>query len=696
MNSHKSFLPHVVSLRAIAILLVVAFHFTYDNNVISYKINRGYIGVDMFMVIMGYFLINGFIQKKDITFLNFFKSKFSRLIFPLAAILCICFVSGIFLLDYTYIEKMGITGMWSLLGGANYELIANSQNYFQFNGKNAMLHTWYLSVAFQLFFVSIVYYILFKNRKYIFHVIMLSLICLASFLFTYCVPNLQEYELSLSSDVKPYLVSYYALVPRIWEFIAGGLIILLPNLSIRKSSIFTLCGLLLIAVVVLYSKILLQTPAVGTLCVVLGTVLIIKYGLFCQRPIKILFSNKILLHIGKISFSLYLVHMPVIVFYRALSPCDPNYGILILLLLLSILLSWCFWYYIEKKKYSILIHFSSWIVAMVLSIILAYTHGLKEYVNVESNAIDYARYDNFRFYDKSQQLLDGYDLSTTVFFNNNEILNYFSTKPISSQVHNQFLAVGDDKVSPSFVLIGDSHAYMSYPGLDVFCKNLGKSGVMLNSVFLPFKNRNIGKADEAYSLNQEKYNAFMGWLKKQKQIHSVVAVFSWHRVVERHDMNVLWSGAHVNESTDKQMESMREFLIDAKKIGKKVVIFTPYPRFVSDKMLTYARMKSRLSLFSHSCHSDYILSLNEHEKKWSHVVDILRRYEQEGLCSVVDITPYFFQNGTSYAIKGNRVLFFDSNHISSDVSIDVIEYVKEDLENILKCNNYNVNTANPD
>jgi hypothetical protein len=59
-------------------------------------------------------------------------------------------------------------------------------------------------------------------------------------------------------------------------------------------------------------------------------------------------------------------------------------------------------------------------------------------------------------------------------------------------------------------------------------------------------------------------------------------------------------------------------------------------------------------------------------------------------------TPYFFQNGTSYAIKGNRVLFFDSNHISSDVSIDVIEYVKEDLENILKCNNYNVNTANPD
>ena len=376
--------------------------------------------------------------------------------------------------------------------------------------------------------------------------------------------------------------------------------------------------------------------------------------------------------------------MPVIVFYKGITPSSPHYNEILLLLLLSIVLAYIFWYFIEKKKPSHTILILLCGIAVFFSALTSYTQGFKEYFNVESNAIDYRRYDNFRFYEDNLFLLEGYDLSSTVFFNNHAMLNHYSTKPLPNLENNQFLFIGDNSKEPSFILIGDSHAFMTYPGLDIHCADIGVSGVLYNSFFAPFRNRNVGTSDMAYSLNKDKYQAFINWIKTKKQIKTIVVIFSWERVIKKSDMLTDWSGNATDCSIDAHMESLSMFLHEIKQIGKKVVIFTPYPRFSTNKMITYARMRARFKLQNHNYHSDYIVSLDENEKKWAQVKKILKEFEKNGLCSLIDTSPYFFKDNECYAIKDNQIIFFDGSHISPDISVELIKCIGNEITSHLK------------
>lgn len=160
-----TFLTHVAGLRGIAIILIILFHFTQGNSQYDiFEFKNGFLGVEIFMVLMGYFLILGLSKKREITFIKFITQKISRLLFPLAVTIIFCALIGIAILDFSYLAVMGRTGRSALLGFSNFKLIYDSTNYFSPDASmNCMLHTWYISAALQLFILSYIFSGLLKN-----------------------------------------------------------------------------------------------------------------------------------------------------------------------------------------------------------------------------------------------------------------------------------------------------------------------------------------------------------------------------------------------------------------------------------------------------------------------------------------------------------------------------------------------------
>lgn len=126
MSSSK-FLTHVAGLRAIAILLVVWFHISLCNsNLPEWAVLPcGYFGVDIFLVIMGYFLIAGYVRRPDYPLKDFARSKALRLIPPMSIMIVLAFAACMWVMDYKEIRAIAKTG----LGGITwvFELPAYGQ-----------------------------------------------------------------------------------------------------------------------------------------------------------------------------------------------------------------------------------------------------------------------------------------------------------------------------------------------------------------------------------------------------------------------------------------------------------------------------------------------------------------------------------------------------------------------------------------
>lgn len=110
--------------------------------------------------------------------------------------------------------------------------------------------------------------------------------------------------------------AFYMLHTRAWELAAGGLVALLPAIGGRVSAeIVSATGIALIATAATVLTYRSLFPGLNALAPVLGAALLLAPKL--QRTcVERLLSTQPLVLIGKISFSLYLWHWPILVFYR--------------------------------------------------------------------------------------------------------------------------------------------------------------------------------------------------------------------------------------------------------------------------------------------------------------------------------------------------------------------------------------------
>jgi peptidoglycan/LPS O-acetylase OafA/YrhL len=321
MSSGEKYRRDIQALRGLAVLAVVLFHANE-----SY-FPLGYLGVDVFFVISGFVVMplilliftNQDYRGSRLSNLRYFYSRrFYRLAPALATTLVISAIL-IFLFgpigDHQRFARQSIA---TLLLAGNIGAYKYSGDYFSPN-PNPLVHTWSLSVEAQIYiFLPFILILILGNRKSFkkITVWVLAFISAISFL-SFLTPAILQPLYSVSGIEDGSQFSFYSPIDRIWQFTVGGLLYLLLD-RYRNRTIDIKNGphlLLLFAVIFILFGPINVSQKTASILASLSAVSIILFKSLDSLPN---FLIRKLEWIGDRSYSIYLVHMPLL--YLAHSP----------------------------------------------------------------------------------------------------------------------------------------------------------------------------------------------------------------------------------------------------------------------------------------------------------------------------------------------------------------------------------------
>jgi peptidoglycan/LPS O-acetylase OafA/YrhL len=311
----EGFRPDIEGLRGIAVLLVVVFHAGLLSTA-GTQLPGGFIGVDLFFVISG-FLITGLLirereQKGRISFSRFYARRVRRIL-PAAAVCLLITIPLAFQL-VTLIERPSTMqdGAASALSFANVRF-ALTTDYFHPVNYSPFLHFWSLGVEEQFYFVwPALLAVVAWRRTRLGAGIALAGIVAGSFLLS----------LSWTHDNPTW--AFYMLPTRAWQLAAGGLLAVgagsldrLPrSLKGGLSQLLVITGWLALAALFIDAFVLdsasVPYPGMAAAVPTAAGVLLIASGTERHGPGALL-SLAPIRFIGKISYSLYLWHWPMLI-----------------------------------------------------------------------------------------------------------------------------------------------------------------------------------------------------------------------------------------------------------------------------------------------------------------------------------------------------------------------------------------------
>ncbi|KFC81658.1 acyltransferase family protein [Buttiauxella agrestis] len=366
-------------LRCLAVMAVIIYH--AGISLFGIKLFKGgFFGVDVFLVLSGYLITDIIINKLDsnaFSLLDFFWRRIKRILPALIAMLSVTSVAAYFILLPNDLIKFSESLRSALYFGSNYYFLGEDSYVSNASIFKPLLHTWSLAVEWQ-FYIFYPFVLLFINRffkKYRVS-LLLSLAIISIFYANYIVPNYPD-------------LAFYTLPPRAWELVLGGL---MSFISIRKYGNLSLSGPGGIACktlptlgmfMVLYAMMFIdshvQHPSFITLLPVIGTCLIIAFA-NDDDIVTAALSLRPVVFIGAISYSLYLWHQPVFVFFRFMRHEYVTLKDFAGLTLLSLALAYASYRFIESpfrgrdvKKFSVTA------LAAFASLIIAFSFATQKY-----------------------------------------------------------------------------------------------------------------------------------------------------------------------------------------------------------------------------------------------------------------------------------------------------------------------------
>ncbi len=316
MLNKERYRSDIQVLRGLAVLAVVLFHAKE-----SY-FPSGYLGVDAFFVISG-FVVTPLILRIFTDQVNegggrlsnlkfFYKRRFYRLAPALAVTLAISAVSIFLLGPISDHQRFARQGIATLLLVGNVGAYKYSGDYFSPN-LNPLVHTWSLSVEEQIYiFLPLILILILHNRSSLNRITavvlgVISVLSFVSFLFpTILEPLYTRGGIALSSQI-----SFYSPIDRIWQFTVGGLAFLFQERYQKRISKISK-GIHFLTVITVV--IILFGPAHVNLkfSSIVASFFAVIVILFKSLDVLPNFLIQRLAWVGDRSYSIYLVHMPLL------------------------------------------------------------------------------------------------------------------------------------------------------------------------------------------------------------------------------------------------------------------------------------------------------------------------------------------------------------------------------------------------
>ncbi len=297
---------HIDGLRALAVIAVLLVHLDFAT------FSGGFVGVDVFFVISGFLITNIIVKELEATnkfsFVNFYTRRIRRIMPALMFTLTMSFILGIWLLNLAKFQVFGGSLATAIVSFSNI-FFYNQAGYFDiFSQSSPLLHTWSLGVEEQFYiFWPVLLLLGYKISKKILLPLLIS-IFVASLAWSIHQQNVDMTALY-------YLVQY-----RAFEFAIGGFLAYLFSrkiLTVKEgfvSEIFCLLGFVFILYPVFGYDENTLFPSYNALMPAVGAAFLIYAG--SAKFAGYILRNRVVGFIGLISYSLYLIHWPLIVFVK--------------------------------------------------------------------------------------------------------------------------------------------------------------------------------------------------------------------------------------------------------------------------------------------------------------------------------------------------------------------------------------------
>lgn len=342
MSSIK-YRPEIDGLRAIAVISVIIYHLNEN------WLSGGFLGVDIFFVISG-FLITGIIiteiQQNSFSLKQFYTRRIKR-IYPafITVMALVSFIASVIFI-YNDFNKLRKTIELAIAFLSNFYL-GLTQGYFDLSAnENPVLHIWSLAVEEQYYLIfPLILILAYKKFREIKVLFIITLILFFILLATSFIPANFYKEVLHQPNI------YYLSNLRFPELLVGSLLAIYHNLSASKQAsnvIAILSTLLLFSCLFLMNNDIAYIPGITLILPCIFTALII-HTTSQNNIVKLCLSNKAIVFIGKISYSLYLYHWIFIAFaYYITGEKQINNQSIAIVIVLTIIFSVLSYYLIEQ------------------------------------------------------------------------------------------------------------------------------------------------------------------------------------------------------------------------------------------------------------------------------------------------------------------------------------------------------------
>lgn len=302
----------VDGLRAVAVLAVLFFH-------AGLSFPGGFVGVDVFFVISGYLitrLVVNELERGTFRFASFWTRRLRR-IWPAASVMTLCTLAvGALLLDPGGYHQLATDAIAQTLMLANVQFMRGTDYFGVTADLRALLHTWSLAV---------------EEQFYLFHPFAVVLIWRwkkSALLPVLVVTGLLSFGLSVAALERYPSATFYMLPTRAWELLIGAVLAVWPReITLRQATRMVL-GVVALAMVLVPMFVYdrgTAFPGLAALPPCVGTALLILIGTNGSTAISRGLAWEPMRRVGLISYSLYLVHWPILAMMRSLTfPEEPT------------------------------------------------------------------------------------------------------------------------------------------------------------------------------------------------------------------------------------------------------------------------------------------------------------------------------------------------------------------------------------
>ena len=631
--------PEIDGLRAIAVAAVVLYH-------LDFGVPGGYLGVDVFFVISGYLItsiINSDIQRGEFTIAGFYERRVRRIFPALFAMLSMVLVVGWFVLlprDYWVAMRGSIA---TTLFGSNWMLWYGAGYFEPVSAQDPLLHTWSLAVEEQFY----LFFPLCLLAGYRFFPKSLRAICVITAIVSLAGAAILARH---SPNAVFYLPQF-----RAWELLAGCFVALnglkpLANKWHRET--WGAMGLGAVLFAVFFNSPSLSFPW-NAVFAVLGAVALIHSSSLGMTSVSRLLSVRSVTYIGAISYSLYLWHWPIIVFWKFCLNWHPDRIASVGMLVCSLVLAALSYHFVEqpfrrrKVARSRRQLFGMSATAMSLMLVVGtggfLAHGVPGRFDARTVGLDAWR---------------------------RPVIPYKSCIELPKQP----CVIGDTSARPSIMVWGDSHALSWAPAFDEILKKHRISGyLVLHGACPPLLDVHESGEPRCYTSNA----AARDLISRSPELKTVVLAARWSNYF-RPSHIVLADGNSRTGNLRVASDGLVTTLKFLKSRGLNAMLVGDAPGALDDVPLSMALVSA------HGGSGTRPISVTEVHDRDMPFARVAREVQGHGLATYIDVVPWFCDSDACTYQIGGVPVYRDDNHLSSVGAISREPQMTAALDTILQ------------